>query len=157
MTANEIELSTSILQTLLLASQRNDAKRICAGLRKPSKVTRDLWDELEAIRLKRTQVSEQPITPEVLEVRKNRSGDDSYEWYGRRLAGVDYEQPQLNGYVLVDKTRPIMRIVSGYKNINKVHSFIYSQIDQIRAIHTACNCILERMPHELGTDLQSNT
>jgi hypothetical protein len=47
----------SILQTLLLASLRNDANRRFAGIRRPSKTTRNILDDIEKLRIERKENS----------------------------------------------------------------------------------------------------
>lgn len=46
MTHEELDLAESILYVLLNGSRSNDANRWFAGLRKPSKLTRQLMDDI---------------------------------------------------------------------------------------------------------------
>ena len=44
-----LDLTESILQVLIHESQQNDLKRLFAGLRKPSRTTRQLYNNLSAV------------------------------------------------------------------------------------------------------------
>jgi hypothetical protein len=51
-------LEHHIYVTLLYASLRNDANRIFAGIRRPSKNTREILDNIEKLRLERIGVND---------------------------------------------------------------------------------------------------